>query len=773
MNDNNAFQTELGRPLYSHKRLAPNNLPHFPGPFVGRDHDVNNITHLLLHSLVKSVHIAGLPAVGKSTLAVHVGYEMASHGVAVRYINVDDSHIFKRKEDESRPPNSTLTEHHEPTQAISRTFTDITLSWYSHTETRFVSTTAQGLIEWAKGLSNATLLILDNCDSLLQGKGGRNKTILKVFDALSKASPYLCTVTTSRLKVNLLNVKLYNLKQLDNESAINLLQLVSPIMTLDDSRTINGLLDGIPLALKIVGSLVSEEKPPNVIITNLKQNIIDACTPEDVGLDTEKMRPVLRLSNNYLDSNTQKCALYLSHFPGSFSEDAALHILGNFFNSTPIGYLRNLTDLSLLDPYFYAGQSRYQFHKVIKEYFGDVGSCNISINLTSMNVLFNSSFVLHYTQILHYFINNYNQLPHDEEKIGRFEYESHNFECLLEKVDLFDLWTVTPVLHLTHALTCDLMLEILTRTKLLKAGAKVLVMFEHRMEAISAQIGALETLNMYRDLVLVLRKWIQSFPERDCKDMCAEVFVQKSFTTRVEIIDKQLAKTNYNRHNYYRKLQFPYFEGSICFSYCLHFYRLSIHMAIIQAFFILVIAMMMVITRRRHIMEEATYFTAALLSFCCSVLFDISITMSVGVIATISTRSNGFPTHIVRMIKHKNIRRYLTVLYYAVFFYLLCLAFREDIILTNLFVLYIIFSKAPNLLVSTESVMRRGNDILHAIALLFLVHSYVYEFEALNYVSSCILSFANPYWKYVRIFINWNFLLIYVLFPKFDKHHTY
>ena len=390
-----------------------------------------------------------------------------------------------------------------------------------------------------------------------------------------------------------------------------------------------------------------------------------------------------------------------------------------------------------------------------------------------MNVLFNSSFVLHYTQILHYFINNYNQLPHDEEKIGRFEYESHNFECLLEKLHLFDLWTVTPVLHLTHALTSDLMLEIFTRTELLKVGAKVLVMFEHRMEAISAQIGALETLNMYRDLVLVLRKWIQSFLERDCKDMCAEVFVQKSFTTRVESIDKLLAKTNYNRRNYYRKLQFPYFEGSICFSYCLHFYRPSIHMAIIQAFVILVIAMMMVITRQRHIMEEVTYFIATLLVFCYSVLFDISITMSVSVVATISTRSNGFPTHIVRIIKHKNIRRYLTVLYYAVLFYLLCLAFREDIILTNLFVLYTIFSNAPNLLVSTESVIRRGNDILHAIVLLFLFHSYVYEFEALNYVSSCILSFANPYWKYVRIFINWNFLLIYVLFPKFDEHHTY
>ena len=85
MDDNFIFRTELGRPLYSHKTrtIAPNNLPHFPPPFVGRDKDVNNIVYLLLHSLVKSVNVVGLPAIGKSTLAVHVGYEMASRGVAV------------------------------------------------------------------------------------------------------------------------------------------------------------------------------------------------------------------------------------------------------------------------------------------------------------------------------------------------------------------------------------------------------------------------------------------------------------------------------------------------------------------------------------------------------------------------------------------------------------------------------------------------------------------------------------------------------------------
>ena len=70
------------------KKIAPNDLPHLPGPFVGRDEDVNNVTNILFsaHSVVQMVNIVGLPAVVKSTLAIHIGYEMASRVVAVRYI---------------------------------------------------------------------------------------------------------------------------------------------------------------------------------------------------------------------------------------------------------------------------------------------------------------------------------------------------------------------------------------------------------------------------------------------------------------------------------------------------------------------------------------------------------------------------------------------------------------------------------------------------------------------------------------------------------------
>ena len=42
------------------------------------------------------------------------------------------------------------------------------------------------------------------------------------------------------------------------------------------------IVGGIRLALKIVGSFVGKMQPPNLIISELKQNLIVTLTPEDV-----------------------------------------------------------------------------------------------------------------------------------------------------------------------------------------------------------------------------------------------------------------------------------------------------------------------------------------------------------------------------------------------------------------------------------------------------------------------------------------------------------
>ena len=56
--------------------------------FVGRENDVEEVVRRVASAHI--VNINGAPGFGKSTLAIHVGYELVKKGTSVRYINVED-----------------------------------------------------------------------------------------------------------------------------------------------------------------------------------------------------------------------------------------------------------------------------------------------------------------------------------------------------------------------------------------------------------------------------------------------------------------------------------------------------------------------------------------------------------------------------------------------------------------------------------------------------------------------------------------------------------
>ena len=72
---------------------------------------------------------------------------------------------------------------------------------------------------------------------------------------------------------------------------------------------------------------------------------------------------------------------------------------------------------------------------------------------------------------------------------------------------------------LSHALTCDLMLQIFTIGELLKVGQRILSDFDERINNIFTQIGAFDTLSLYRVLILALRPWTQSFLAEDSSEV--------------------------------------------------------------------------------------------------------------------------------------------------------------------------------------------------------------------------------------------------------------
>ncbi len=71
--------------------VEDNDLPVLPDmPFIGRDKELTEIASYLRSDSVYVIGIHGPPAFGKSTLAIHVGWEMVKIGIPVRYVEVSE-----------------------------------------------------------------------------------------------------------------------------------------------------------------------------------------------------------------------------------------------------------------------------------------------------------------------------------------------------------------------------------------------------------------------------------------------------------------------------------------------------------------------------------------------------------------------------------------------------------------------------------------------------------------------------------------------------------
>lgn len=146
--------------------IPPSDLPLIHPLFVGRDKDVDLITTKLLDKNANSVRIInvhGPPAFGKSTLAIHVGQKLVEFNVAVRYIDSLEHRHFAA----TSVPNAKTDTY----IGVVRSFASDLVKWvqtnsdHESDETQYDF--ASDLHNWAKTQQNFTVLILDNCDDML------------------------------------------------------------------------------------------------------------------------------------------------------------------------------------------------------------------------------------------------------------------------------------------------------------------------------------------------------------------------------------------------------------------------------------------------------------------------------------------------------------------------------------------------------------------------------------------------------------------------------
>ena len=533
---------------------AANNLPYVRGPFVGRDSELQEISHMLMHSSysgVAAVNIYGAPAVGKSTLAVQLGHQLTSYGISVGYINVHEArHLFKYGHTNTSADKSSAASDCHSTNTMDNAGSGVAIPWYSDTDQKYVLISSKMLVNWAKSLKRNTLLILDNSDDLLQRGKTLKDDFKEILRTLLEVSNHLKLVVTSRAQL-LMRVGGFHpfpLKELDPSSAVQLLQLQSKLISTEESKVIAELVGYNPLGL---AELVSASiDPPHVIIDGLRENLLLTLNK----YQSQRIQEAFQLSYDYLDGRIQLCNRYLSHFPGSFNRHAAMHILSrcNFSDSEQLLCLQTVVEVSLLEVYWRADQPRYRFQRLVREFLRSVQTDG------HIKTEFESHYQAYYSQTIASLSLQYSIYPYSSEVISSLECDIHNFLNLITEMVELRLHTKS-ALNIAYGFSnsTDFFIRLFGDCKycfveLLEA---LVLLFDEQMLQISHRIGKKETALLYFNLISGVKRWLISNRNlwidhtMPCCTVCRGAFV--NHPSRVE---KLLAVSNTLDAYYYHPL---------------------------------------------------------------------------------------------------------------------------------------------------------------------------------------------------------------------------
>ena len=284
------------------------------------------------------------------------------------------------------------------------------------------------LLNWSKQLMEKVTFVLDNADDVVES-GSRHQFVKMLREMRSLSNKNLTFIITSRKTVNspnydseMMNIRLACLSP--GEASDLLLSKVHSEenrQKLSQTAKIVKLCGYVPLALCIVGSLLSDYREDN-LIKSLEKKPLDVLQDDEIS--TEK---AIKTCFDLLTETEQEALAVLSVFPGSFDSDAAEAVItaGMETGAQPVvRTLRSLKNRSLLEQ---PSSCRYEVHQLIQAFVKKVSQDRYSRDIVQAEEMA----CAHFISRLAGNANMYWSKDKCKESIETFNVDRHNFEYFL------------------------------------------------------------------------------------------------------------------------------------------------------------------------------------------------------------------------------------------------------------------------------------------------------------------------------------------------------
>ena len=385
-----------------HHSVTSLSLPRTDPDFVGRKKEVERICQLLSFlgptgsnsENPNIVNIIGAPGFGKSALAIAVGNELLKCGVRVHYVDLSGVKTAK--------------------DAIARILPRVT------DKLELINNSDYTL--WASSIYANTVLILDNCNGLMEDEESIRNSFLNILSKMSSMNHSLRLLTTARYDYTVLDVKSvpFLVKELSTESATQLLFKISPHTNSSATALFANLTGKVALAVKIVGALLKEGETEDRLADELFRSPIEALSPNDFRPE-ERIRVVIASSFRRLSGYFKRSLAILACMPGSFDENGAAAVLNVTTTAVRKQCLKRITRRCLLESNDHS--KRYHIHTLIHAFVKEDLGIHVDGNL------FRHRFFRHYFQRLLDLAEKFDNNPRDV--LRSYDYDQHNFYQVL------------------------------------------------------------------------------------------------------------------------------------------------------------------------------------------------------------------------------------------------------------------------------------------------------------------------------------------------------